>query len=140
MKKLTDTLMAAAKWISENRTLVYIALAVTAGIDLALKYQTLENVTGAALLFILIERCCTIAVLRQECAAQMVRIRGFERDMSGADNIIHKLEDEVEGFSAAVKIERNRREKLAAYIRQQNPDVDVDALLLKADNALEFEG
>jgi hypothetical protein len=140
MKKLTDTLMAAAKWVAANRTLAYIAIAVSAGIDLMLKYQTPKDVIGVALLFILIERCCTIAVLRQECATSAARIRGFERDMSGADKIIHELEDEVEGFSAAAKIERNRREKLAAYIRQQNPDVDVDALLLKADNALEFEG
>lgn len=140
MKKLTDTLMAAAKWIAANRTLAYIAIAVVAGIHIVLKYQTPKDVIGVALLFILIERCCTIAALRQECATSAARIRGFERDMSGADKFIHELEDEVEGFSAAAKIERNRREKLAAYIRQQNPDVDVDALLLKADNALEFEG
>lgn len=77
--------------------------------------------------------------LREDLQAAEKRCEDSTDDLVQAQHRVWELEDEVEGFGVSVSIERNRREKLAAYIRQQNPDVDVDALLLKADNALKFE-
>ena len=77
--------------------------------------------------------------LREDLQAAEKRCKDSTDDLAQAQHRVWELEDEVEGFGVSVSIERNRREKLASYIRQQNPDVDVDALILKADSALMFE-